>query len=191
MIEPLLIADDGREELVDAARRYGYSDGVAVATNGLPDRDGLRGVVVDRPTPRSARDSAAGYRSRADLVYVRAESDLKTLVRDPGIDGLLGAASATHLDRGVVEAAAESGVAMVFDLSPVVEGRDRYRVMRRFNVNAERCREAGCPALLTAGASGPLGVRAPRELRALAVLSGFTGEQADEALDLPGRLLDG
>lgn len=186
--EPLLLGDPG--ELVSAARDAGWNHGVAAAENDLPETDGPRAALIARDSPNTAAGDIARLRHDADLVLIDASSGGATAyVRNDKVDGITGLAGERFLDRELLRAAADNGVALVFDLSPVIHGRNRFRAMKRLVANAETCRDTGCPAMLTAGATTAYGVRAPRELAALARLSGFTTDQARDALELPGRRL--
>lgn len=186
--EPLLRGDP--EAMVAAARDAGWDEGVAAAENSLPEIDGPRAALVSRDSPDAAAGDIARLRPDADLVLVDASSGgAGAYARNDRVDGITGLAAERFLDPKLLRAAARHGVALVFDLSPVIRNRNRFRAMKRLVANAETCRDTGCPAMLTAGATTVYGVRAPRELAALARLSGFTEDQARAALELPGRRL--
>lgn len=193
MIEPLLSpkpdGEDDAARLLEAAREFGYSDGVLALENALPEAS-PRAVVVSKATVRSARDAVATFRPDVDLLYVEPPEDPGPFARDERVDGLIGLAETAFLGDRVLRAARDHDVALVFDLSPVLMNRGRYRALKRMNANARRCRENSCPAVLTSGASSVYGVRAPREVAAVAKVAGFTEEQTDEAMRLPGELLE-
>lgn len=195
MIEPLLLAEqDGGSspaEMVSAVRWAGYDNGVVAAKNSAPDVRGLRrpltGAVVSGP---DGRDRISRLRPRVDLLLAEARHGAGALARDSRVDGLLGLAGSAYMDEKLLRSAANHDVAVVFDFSPVIESRNRFGVMKRFNANAATCRSTGCPAMITAGASSVYGVRGHRELFELALLSGFAEEQAGCALELPRKMLE-
>lgn len=194
-IEPLThVTPDGDHtpnELTDAARWTGYRTGVATTRNALPADGEYRATLISTNSVREGQNLVGRYRKEADLIYVDvSRGGAGAFARDRRIDALVGLASETFAKTKLLRAAARNDVAIMFDLSPVITGTGRFRAMKRLIANAERCRDTGCRTLLTAGATHPYDLRAPREIKALAELSGFTPEQAETALALPETLLE-
>jgi len=196
LIEPLLlIGDEKASALVKAARGYGYETGVPAKRNGLVHLDegidGYRGVVVSKNDVRRTKDAVATYRPKVDLLIVDPPENVGAIARDDRVDALLGTYN-RFFDVETLRTASRNGVSMLFDLSPVVQGgEDRYGAIKRLHENAVRCRETNCSAMITTAADDRYGVRASRDLKALAEVSGFTPEQAETALETPRKALEG
>lgn len=193
MIEPLMYpypeGEAAAEEMEAAARRAGYTTGVQVLVDDTPEVEGYAGAVVTGSSVGPMKRRVERLSGDTDLLYVETGGSPGPFASDDRVDGLVGLAGSRFLDRHLLRAAKRSGVALVFDLSRVFGGGDRFRTLKRMNRNAETCRDTGCGAMVTAAPRSVYGVRAHRELKQLALLSGFEEQQAEEALDLPRELV--
>ncbi|MDM7912054.1 MAG: RNase P subunit p30 family protein, partial [Methanotrichaceae archaeon] len=103
-----------------------------------------------------------------------------------------------HMEEGrrplgiaAARAAEQNQVAIGFDLSPLIRLRGSYRtrwldIQRR---NIELVRKFDLSMIITANARSHLDLRSPRDLMALAEVTGFEPSEARDALKLPGKLL--
>lgn len=194
MIEPLLIRGEGGKgsEAVDTAVGCGYGRVVSVGVNRLPGEGRFRGALVRKDSVDSARGVVNNFAGEADLLVLDASaSGLGSLAEEGGLDLVVGLAGREFVNPDVLRSLRRSGTGLLFDLSPVVSGKGRFGAMKRMVENAERCRYTGCPATVSTAPGDGLGVRAPREVEALAGLSGFTGEQFGSGQEFLEGVLDG
>jgi len=88
--------------------------------------------------------------------------------------------------------AARNGIAIEFDLNPIVKSRrgERVRILRRLQENLKLIRKYHVMPLLTTNTRSIYDLRAPREMIALASLCGMEREEAIKALsEIPAGIL--
>ncbi|MDD1736190.1 MAG: ribonuclease P protein component 3, partial [Methanothrix sp.] len=86
--------------------------------------------------------------------------------------------------------AKQNQVAIGFDISPLVRwrGSARSRWLETVSRSLELTRKFDLKMAITIGARSHLDLRSPRDLAALAEVAGFEPNEADAALELPGKL---
>lgn len=153
------------------------------------------GAEVKAQNPRALRSRVSSLRNRFPFIMVHGRSDetIRAACEDPSVDMLM------HLDEGrrplgiaAARAAKQNQVAIGFDLSPLIRFRGSYRsrwldVQRR---SIELARKFDLSIMITANARSHLDLRTPRDLMALAEVMGLEHSEAEEAMNLPGKLLD-
>jgi ribonuclease P/MRP protein subunit RPP1 len=153
------------------------------------------GAEVKAQNPRALRSRVSSLRNRFPFIMVHGRSDetIRAACEDPSVDMLM------HLDEGrrplgiaAARAAEQNQVAIGFDLSPLIRFRGSYRsrwldVQRR---SIELARKFDLSIMITANARSHLDLRTPRDLMALAEVMGLEHSEAEEAMNLPGKLLD-
>ena len=96
------------------------------------------------------------------------------------------------IDYVIARACAERGIAIELNFSNILNsyGRRRARIMARMAQNVRICRDKRCDVVITSGAKGKHGLRAPRDLMAFGILLGMTPEEAKAAVsENPRKIL--
>jgi ribonuclease P/MRP protein subunit RPP1 len=116
------------------------------------------------------------------MVHGRSDETIRAACEDPNVDMLM------HLDEGrrplgiaAARAAEQNQVAIGFDLSPLIRFRGSYR---------SRWLDVQRRSIELARKFDHLDLRTPRDLMALAEVMGLEHSEAEEAMNLPGKLLD-
>ncbi|WP_096391227.1 RNase P subunit p30 family protein [Halopenitus persicus] len=182
----------------EAAARLGYS-GLVVrtrsASNGtdlaaVGDEYGIDvvdGAEIDADDPSAASGSVGNFRPDFTVLSVRGGSNAlnRFAVESDRVDVL----STPMADRGDVnhvlaKAAVDHGVAIEFDLGPVLRatGGRRVQALAGLRKLREIVDHYGAPYVVSATAESHLELRAPRELRAVGEAIGFDAAAIDEGL---------
>jgi ribonuclease P/MRP protein subunit RPP1 len=171
----------------------------SLAAAGVPSGEihGVRfysAAVIHEPTVKGV---IAGLRSAgkdSDLVLVDAgdQGFNRAVISLRGVDVLRQVHRApngafTHVTARM---AADHGVALEFDLQPLVHlrGWPRQRVLQSHARLLRLQRKYGFPSTLATNARSILDVRSPREMAALARLFGMEEEESLQALATPAEL---
>jgi ribonuclease P/MRP protein subunit RPP1 len=158
----------------------------------------LVGAVEIDPDDRSGAAGAVGsLRSETPLLLVRGgdESLNRYAAGEARIDVLAGPLSGSGggdpFDAVLVREAAANGVRIEFDLGPVLRrtGGRRVRRLRTLSLLARLVERYDAPHVVTAGASGHLALRAPRELAAVGAAVGLDDGFVRSGLAEWGRLV--
>lgn len=158
----------------------------------------LVGAVEIDPDDRSGAAGAVGsLRSETPLLLVRGgdESLNRYAAGEARIDVLAGPLSGAGgddpFDAVLVREAAANGVRIEFDLGPALRrtGGRRVRRLRTLSVLARLVESYDAPHVVTAGASGHLALRAPRELAAVGAAVGLDDGFVRSGLAEWGRLV--
>ncbi|MDG5778108.1 RNase P subunit p30 family protein [Haloarculaceae archaeon H-GB2-1] len=193
--------------LAVTAAEYGF-DGIVVRNHGdaLPDYDPERisdasgvdvvdGVEVRASDPTRAAGFVGNHRDRATIVAVHG-GDVATnrfAVEQAAVDVLAHPmAGDGDFNHVMAKAAAENGVRVEFSLRAVLrsEGGRRVRALGDLRKLRELVTEYDVPYVVSADATSHHHLRAPRELRALGEVIGFSAEQITAGLQEWGRLAE-
>jgi ribonuclease P/MRP protein subunit RPP1 len=138
------------------------------------------------------------YRKEADIIAVHGGTEAinRAAVENPGVDILNDPFTArdSGINHILAKSAAENGVALSFDVGPLIrqKGGKRISVLSGLRQNLMLVRKFNVPVILTTGATSAYGLRAPREVMALAGLFGMTPEEARGALStVPDGIISG
>ncbi len=196
---------DSSSRLALAAKRLGYQG--LIVCNAEPDKifrpdaaskvTGIEvtfGAEVTAANPRILKSRVSSLRSRFPFILVHGGSDemIRAACEDPNVDVLV------HMDEGrrplgiaAARAAEQNQVAIGFDLSPLIRlrGSNRARWLDIQRRNIELSRKFDLSIIITTNARSHLDLRSPRDLMAMAEIAGFESSEAEEALELPGKLL--
>ncbi len=195
---------DSASRLCLTAKRYGYR-GIIIC-NLMPERvfglkaakkikgiDVALGALVAAENPRSLKSRVSALRGRHPFIAVNGGSEdmIRAACEDPHVDAVhLGG----RIKLGIASARAAklNQVAIGFDLGQLIRlrGSARARWLETAERNLELSRKFSLNLVITAGARSHFDLRAPRDLLALAETAGFESEEAMEALNLPGRLVE-
>ncbi len=196
---------DSASRLAMAAKRLGYQ-GIIVC-NAEPGKifrpdaaflvkgiDVAIGAKVTADNPRILKSRVSSLRNRYPFVAVVGSSDetIRAACEDPNVDVLIHADEARRpLGIAAAKAAEQNQVAIGFDLSPLIRlrGSSRARWLDIQRRSIELVRKFGLSMMITANARSCLDLRSPRDLMALADVTGFEPSEAEEALRLPGKLM--
>lgn len=196
---------DTPSRLALAARRLGYQ-GIIIcnedprsifrieAAEKVRGIDVAVGAEVTAQSARALRSRVLALRARHPFIAVRGETEelIRAASEDGNVDLLQLSQAWRPLGIAQARAAEQNQVAIGFDLSPLIRlrGSSRSRWMEVTKRNLELARKFDLARTITAGASSHLDLRSPRDLLALAEVVGFEPSEAEEALKLPGRLLE-
>ncbi len=181
------------ELLVKEAKRYGYS-GIGVLNetiNGditLPaDFSIYRGVEI-RANGSRIREEIKKYRHSHLILIINGggEEINRAAVESDGLDILL---QPSEFNNVLAKAAEDNGVAIGFNLGPLIRLRGERRV-RELNImrnNLKHARKYGLQMILTGAPGSVFDLRAPREMIAISSLFGMTESEAIGAMS--GALL--
>ncbi len=151
------------------------------------------GAEVTAQNARALRSRVLALRAKYPLIAVHGETEelIRAACEDANVDVLLLGAVWRPLGIAQARAAEQNQIAIGFDLSPLIRlrGSSRSRWMEVTGRSLELARKFGLSMVITAGARSHLDLRSPRDLVALAEVVGFERSEAEEALNLPGRLL--
>ncbi|WP_406659614.1 RNase P subunit p30 family protein [Methanolobus sp. ZRKC3] len=184
------------EDLSFFAKHLGYS-GIALeytekAENAgsvdLEDFEVFSAVEVYVSNASKLHGQIGKCRSKTDVIVVcgGSESINRTAVENPNVDVLV--KLSTPKDNGfnhvLAKEAADNNVAISFDLGDVIQlrGGRRVHALMNFRKNLLLVRKYDVPFILTSNATSYFGMRAPRELIALAELFGMTRDEAISGL---------
>lgn len=195
---------DSASRLALAAKRMGYQS--IMICNEAPDRifrpkairhvkgiNVILGAEVCASNPRALRSRVSSLRPRFPFLAFSGYSEemARAACEDPNMDLML---LRPELRRplGIVsaKAAKQNQVAIGFDISPLVRwrGSARSRWLETVNRSLELSRKFDLAMAITIDARSHLDLRSPRDLAALAEVAGFEPNEADAALELPGKL---
>lgn len=193
--------------MAHTAERAGY-DALVLRNHTGADEYPSFGVPEDTPLPvhEGVEVRADGVeelhervrrteREKAAVVVVHGgDESINRAAIDAGVDLL------AHPNRGrgrsfdhvLAREAAENGVAVEFSLAPVLRasGGERVKALRGIQEALKLVRKYDTPFVVSADPHDHLQLRAPRELRAVARLSGFEDDEFERATsETPERLL--
>jgi ribonuclease P/MRP protein subunit RPP1 len=197
---------DSPSRLALVARRLGYQGLIICNHSGfekvfMPEAaDRVSGVEVafglevQAPNPKVLRSRVSSSRPRYPFLAVHGGPDEinRAACDDSNVDVLMHPEESRHgLSIAAARSAQLNQVAMGFDLSPMIRhrGTARSRWLEVLKKTLVLARKFDLAIMITAGPRSHLGLRAPRDLMALAVLAGFEEEEAKEALALPHKIL--
>jgi ribonuclease P/MRP protein subunit RPP1 len=173
------------------ARGAASTDALAPASD--PDLDVVPGATVDDdPDPASARVRAA--RAGTTVLCVRGGTPARNrfATGEPRVDVLLDPVGpdAFPFDHVRARAAAREGVRVAFDLGPVLRetGGTRVRWVGALTRLHDLVTTYDAPHVVTAGATGPLGLRSPRALAAVGEAVGLSAGFVETGLREWGRV---
>ena len=199
------MGDEPLERLLRVASRYGYScvavieeDECFTKEKELEAGEGgklslLRGVEVRAEDVAELHRKVREYRRDVDVLAVRSGDDSvnRAALKDKRVDFLAHPEQGDELNHICMRYAAESGVAVEFNIASIIHSRRgaRARVLQRMGETLKLARKYGANVILTSG--GTLyDIRAPRELVAVAKLFGMEREEALRAVaETPLRVL--
>ena len=192
------------EEMLRVAIRYGYA-GIAITNHDdfvevrKEDPPAIyRGVEIRTKSVSELNRKIKHYAGKVPLVAVHGGDEKINLaaLKDHRIDILAhpcGEKGEGTLNHVLVRYAVENGIAIEFNMNAIIQSRrgDRARILSRMRDNLEFVRKYKAMAILTSNACSIYGLRAPRELIALAALFGMRREEAVRALsDVPLSILE-
>lgn len=201
------VGDATAARFAHTAARYGF-EGIVVRGHGPdaspdgPDHaerareaavDVVDAVEVVADDPSAAAGAVGNYRPDHTLVLVRGGTDAlnRFAVEQGRVDVLTAPLSGDgDADHVLVRTAREHGVAVEFDLGPVLRDRggSRVRAIRKLRKLRELVEQYDAPFVVSAGARSHLQLRAPRELRAVGDAVGLDGGTVETGLREWGRL---
>ncbi|SEH40995.1 ribonuclease P/MRP protein subunit RPP1 [Halopenitus malekzadehii] len=184
--------------LASTAARLGYSGLVirtrsasrAMEPTAIGDEYGIdvvTGVEIDADDPSAASGSVGNFRPDFTVLTLRGGSNAlnRFAVESDRIDVLskpmAGRGDVNHV---LVKAAADHGVALEFDLGPVLRatGGRRVQALSDLRKLREIVDHYDAPYVVSATAASHLELRAPRELRAVGEAIGFDADAIDDGL---------
>ena len=208
MFEAVHVAPQGESTLARVAATaaaYGF-EGVVVRNHGdrpaqPPPEDLLEraaidlvdGVEISAEDPSRASGFLGSHRPETTIVLVHGGDPAINAfaVRQDAVDVLAHPMAADgDLNHVLVRQAAEHGVRLEFDLSPVLRsvGNDRSRAIRKLLKLAELVEKYDVPYVVSGDPMSHLQLRAPRELRSVADAIGLDPEIVETGLAEWGRL---
>lgn len=158
------------------------------------DVDVVEGVEITAEDPSSASGYLGHHRQKRTIVAVRGGTAAmnRFAVEQPAVDVLAypfgglaaGNAAQGDVDHVLAKTAAENGVRIEVSLAPLLRtnGGTRVRAIQSLRRLVELVEHFETPYVVTAGPTGHLGVRAPRELAALGDVIGLSNEQVEAGL---------
>lgn len=204
-IKALPEGSDSSSRLGLAAKHLGY-DGIIICNTEpgnvfRPDAAGnIKGIEVSfgaevsADNPKALRSRVAALRLKYSFIAARGGSDEinRIACEDPNVDVLLHPGGKYVLEIAAARAARLNKVAIGIDLHPLIRsrggGRSKWLEILRRNLGL--IRKFDLDIMITAGARSHFDLRSPRDLLALAEIAGFETSEAEEALRLPGRILE-
>ncbi|WP_336002925.1 RNase P subunit p30 family protein [Halorientalis halophila] len=188
------------------AAEYGF-DGVVVRNHGdRPCEDDLEdiaetygidvvdGVEVRADEPSRASGYVGNYREEKTVVCVHGGDDAmnRFAVEQPAVDVLAHPMDGGDFNHVLAREAARNGVRVEFSLARVLreEGGTRVRAIQDLRKLREMVETYDVPYVVSADPTSHLHLRAPRDLRAVGEVIGFTGEQIEQGLAEWGRLAE-
>ncbi|HUI40285.1 MAG TPA: RNase P subunit p30 family protein [Methanothrix sp.] len=152
------------------------------------------GAEITAQNARALHSRIFALRSRYPLIIVRGGTDelIRAACEDANVDLLVFDQAWAFLGIAQARAAEQNQIAIGFDLSPLIRlrGISRSRWMEVARRNLELARKFDLAVAITSGSRSHLDLRSPRDLVALAGMVGFEPSEAEEALNLPARLLE-
>lgn len=150
------------------------------------------GAEVDVANARALHSRLSASRAAYPFLLVEASSEeiINAACESPNVDALLLSAD-RRLSIAAARAARQSQVAIGFDLSPFfrLRGSPRARWLEALRRNLGLARKFDLLLILTCRARSRLDLRGPREILAMAEVAGFEPAEAEEAMQLPERIL--
>jgi ribonuclease P/MRP protein subunit RPP1 len=150
------------------------------------------GLLLEPKSKNELRRQVASNRKNYGIIAVKSNNpDISRAAAETrGVDILLGWESTgqtSHervMDYVTVKLAAEKGVAISFNLQPLLAAYDRARagIMAKYIETARFVRKYKAPFLLTSAAISAWDLRAPSELTAFGKVLGFNGKDTKQAL---------
>ncbi|RJS79357.1 ribonuclease P protein component 3 [Methanophagales archaeon] len=195
------------EVMLRTARNYGYT-GIAITNHddcmGAGERQEKTHSIYTGVEIRTKSESELNrrikhyYSSKVQLIAVHGGDERINLaaLKDNRIDILAhpcGEKGEGTLNRVLVRYAAENGIAIEFNMNAIINNRrgDRTRILTRMHDNLKLVRKYRAMPILTSNACSIYGLRAPREMIAVAALFGMRREEAVAALrDVPLSILE-
>jgi RNase P/RNase MRP subunit p30 len=166
------------------AERLGY-DGVCFLYTAQADKEARLFAGLDKRI-KGAR-----------FFILRARHDLRRQIEREKPDILIGCESLephdspTHrkggLDDVVLKLARGRNVAIGFSVESIISGGPR--ILGRVRMNIELCRKQKVRMAIASFATNPESMRSPADLKSLFITLGMHPKEAQDALELPARLL--
>jgi ribonuclease P/MRP protein subunit RPP1 len=198
---------DSPSRLALVAKRLGYQGIIICNHTGfekvfMPEASGnVRGIEVafglevQAPNPKVLRSRISSSRQKYHFIAVHGGPDEinRAACEDPSVDVLLHPEESRHgLSIAAARSAKLNQVAMGFDLSPLIRHRGpaRSRWLEVLKKTLILARKFDLGIMITAGPRSHLGLRAPRDLMAMAMLAGFEEEEFWDAMALPHEILE-
>ncbi len=198
------------DEMLRAARRFGYT-GICIYNEDeaiMPSPD-LKlnlnphiymGIEIRTDSISELRRKLRHYWLRVPLIAVHGGEEKINMaaVKDHRVDVLTHPCGEKWEGKELkhqipmLKYAARNGIAIEFDLNPIVKSRrsERVRILRRLHENLKLIRKYHVMPLLTTKTRSIYDLRAPREMIALASLCGMEREEAIKALsEIPAGIL--
>lgn len=197
--------------LAEVAGRYGYSGAVIMRHVDAdapyrPDKaDNVQinhdfrffyGVEIVAHNISELKAMIKKYRSGVDVIAVHGgdEKINRAALEKPGVDML------AHPEKGpsnglnhvLARLATKNNIVIEFSINTLINSRggERSRALAHMEDNLRLSRKYKSPVVLTSNARSIYGLRAPREMIALAGLFGMTREEGEEALSVaPAAIL--
>ncbi|WP_135604478.1 ribonuclease P protein component 3 [Methanococcoides sp. NM1] len=194
-----------QEEMVAMARHLGFG-GIALTNHSNSDSlpkgssdkgfEILRGVELVSSNPSKLHGLVGKYRKKVDILAVHGgdEGINRAAVENPNVDILLhpGTPKGCGLNHVLAKSASDNNVAIAFDMASLImlRGGRRVHSLSHFREILALARKYDVPFLLTNNASFSYGLRAPREMMALATLFGMErGEALKSLSETPAEII--
>ena len=198
---------DSLRRVVETAADYGF-EGVVVRNHSdarleydvaealsEPPIDVVAGVEIRAESPHQASGSVGNFRSQYAILGVHGGTNAlnRFALETDKVDVLAHPMTASgDVNHVLAKAAVENGVRLEFSLAPVLRtaGGRRVRAIQSLRKLRELVDYYDAPYVVSGDPTGPLEIRAPRELRALGAELGFDHEWIDAGLAEWGELAD-
>ncbi|SEP12179.1 ribonuclease P protein subunit Rpp30 [Halorientalis persicus] len=188
------------------AAEYGYS-GIVVRNHGDQPCDAdygeiaetygidvVDGVEVRAEDPSRASGFVGNYREDKTVVSVHGgDTQLNRFaVEQPAVDVLAHPMDGGDFNHVLAKEAARNGVRVEFSLARVLreQGGTRVRAIQDLRKLREMVETYDVPYVVSADPTSHLQLRAPRDLRAVGDVIGFSAEQVEDGLREWGRLAE-
>lgn len=156
----------------------------------------LRRVTLSLPNAARLHSLATQQQRRADLLAVhgRTKTICMSAAKASSVDliTLRDLGDFNIFNSRIAHTLAKQGKPVEICLSGLLlfHGSRRSRMMHSMAQTMEHVLHAGCPLILTSGATDPYGLRSPRDLAALALLAGVPEDLAKKGVyDIPAALV--
>jgi ribonuclease P/MRP protein subunit RPP1 len=185
------------DELISMAKHLGFA-GIGLSNHSTAegplqsDRvegfDIFRTVELVASNPSKLHGLVGKYRNKVDVLAVHGgdEGINRAALENSNVDILLHPSTpkGSGLNHVLARSASENNVAIGFDVDSLIMSRGGRRVhsLSHFRDYLALSRKYDVPMLLTSNASSVFGLRAPREIIALAILFGMEKDEAISAL---------
>lgn len=191
----LTAADSGYDGIVVRNHSDEQADYDVEAIGDAYDIDVAVGVEVQAEDPSQASGFVGNYRSDRTVVVVHGGDRRinRFAVEQPTVDVLAHPMREDgDFNHVLANAAADNGVYIEFDFSPVLRGSggSRVRAIAELRKLRELIEDASAPFVVSASPFNHLQIRAPREIAAVGETIGFDADTVREGLAEWGRVVE-